>query len=330
MARYFCLALLLVWTPTAAAQLEPPVSDRPADFSNIVGKYKIEISAEPTEVHVEDAITLRVQIIGEGAEKYQPNRRHLRLFPESWKDDFHVQEMQDKNEVLPDKKTWVFVYRLKPKHVKVDTIEDIKLVYYDPNIARKNKYVTQYATSIKITVKPKPEALEPELDVRAVPESFYVCAESSAVLARSTPGFPPTGFQLALLLTAPPVACLVAGFAWRRFFPDEIRRARRQRGAAARRAHGQLQAGGATAWDVVRRYLHERFDFPASDPTPTETAGFLKRRGFAKELCEQTRAFFQACDAERFTTGAESNRKHLADAAVRLIEALEADPCARV
>jgi len=78
----------------------------------------------------------------------------------------------------------------------------------------------------------------------------------------------------------------------------------------------------------VRRYLHERFDFAVTDPTPADVVAFLKRRGFAKECCARALAFFRQCDAFRFTKP-EIDAKSLIAEASQLIQALEADPCAR-
>ena len=325
------LVLLLLVAPSVSAQrpsIDP--AHRPLDYSNLVGRYAIQAAAEPTNVEVEEAITLRIQIIGEGWKEFEPNRKDLRLFPASWKDDFYVQEMHDQNEVLRDQKTWLFVYRLKPKHVNVKAIDDIKLVYYDPSSPAKIKYITKYAEpTIKIKVRPKiDQTLLKELDVLAAPLSFYQQSGSSRVLANSTP-IAISAMQIVLFLALTPLACVVGAFVWRRYFPDDAQRARRHRDSSAARALALLQSADVSAWDVVFHYLRERFDFPARDATPAEVAAFLKRRGFTKSLCEQARAFFHAWDAARFTVGASVAQKPSADDAVRLIQALEADPCAR-
>jgi hypothetical protein len=329
------LGLLLWWTPSAFAQKTPddppfPVAGRPVDFSNIVGKYDIKATADPTDLQVEQSITLRIQIIGAGRKEYEPNRKYLRLFPDSWKNDFYVQEMPDKHEVVRDRKTWLFVYRLKPKHVKVNSIDDIKLVYYDPDIRDKQKFVTKYANSIMITVKPKlDKSDEVVVPLSAAPDSFFEHVDAGHVLARSPAPFSISSLQLICLIALPPLACLFSVIAWRRYFPDETQRAIQHRAASAARALAQLQTGSVPAWDIVRRYLRDRFDFPVEDPTPSEVSAFLKRRGVALALCEQSRTFLQACDAARYTSGAVSESKQLFDAGAGLIQDLEADPCAR-
>ncbi len=333
MKSFLSLLVLLVGDAAAMAQaksVQLPVGDRPDGFSNIVGKYAIKVSAEPTDVQVEEAITLRIYLTGSGPEEYEPIRKSLRLLPEAWQSDFYVQELPDKHEVLRDKKTWLFVYRLKPKHVKVDVIDDIKLVYYDPDLPGARKYVTKYADRIPLNVKPKANPSDKvELEVPAVPESFYEVVRSSDVLVRSTSTMALTSVQLALFLVLPPLACLAGVLTWRKCFPDASQRAVQHRNAAAQRALDQLQESDAILWDVVRRYLHERCDFPAVDSMPAEVSAYLKRRGFALAVCRQAQEYFVACDAMRFTAAAGPQRQTLADEAVRLIQSLEADPCAR-
>jgi hypothetical protein len=334
MIRYPSLALrvsiLLVFTTPAFAQtpgIDPPLVGRPDGFSNIVGKYEIQVSAQPTEVHVEEPITLRIRIIGAGPAKYEPDRKHLDLFP-NWGDDFYVQEMRDENRVERDQKTWLFVYRLKPKHAKVSAIDGIKLIYYDPSIARKNKFVTVPTEPIKITVKPKLAELDIETPL-AVPDSFYERAASAEVLAPSLPPVMLSGGVLMMVILGVPCVCLIGAFAWRRFHPDERRLRDQRRSQAAQRALAELRSGTESPWSIVCRYLHERLNFASQDATPREVARFLKRRGYALERCAQAEAYLQACDAVQFTGNAAMDANSLAAEATNLIQTLEADPCAR-
>lgn len=321
--------LLLMATLPAFAQrapLDPPVVGRPEDFSNIVGKYRLNVSAEPLEVNVEDPITLHVRITGDGPPKYQPKRQHLQILPD-WSDDFYVENVPDEDRVLPDEKTWLFVYRLRPKHVNVKEIDGIKLVYYDPKYLGKNKYLPDYTPAIAINVKPKPDLTGDMRAPVAAPDSFYQINQGEDVLARTTPTFSLSAVSFAILLAVPPLACLLGAWTWRRVFPDERRRRARHRSQAAQRALAHLKAGRDSTWSIVRTYLHERFDFGVDDPTPADVTVFLKQRGFAMERYAKGQAFFQRCDAVRFTN-AMSDPTPLIDDASHLIQALEADPCA--
>jgi len=323
----FLLPILAAIAVPAFAQrmpIEPPVAGRPDDFSNIVGKYKIEISASPLDVHVEDPITLHVRIIGEGSSKYEPARKHLRIFPD-WKDAFFVENVPDEDRVLKAEKTWLFVYRLRPKRMDVKSIDDVKLVYFNPD---KNKYEGPYAESIKITVKPMPDFREPTLTKTSAPDSFYRVDETKAVLRNGGATLPSFAVGYLLILVVPPLVCLGGAAAYRRWFTKQSRRDAHQRSSACQRARTRLLGGDAAPWAVVCQYFVDRFDFSIIEPTPDDVAAWLQRRGFAKERCAAGRNFFEVCDAARFDW-MPTDAKPLTEKAIRLIEALEADPCVR-
>lgn len=310
------LTLLATAALAQPAAIDPPLIGRPDRFSNIVGNYDLQVSAEPTEVCVEEAITLRIRITGSGPAKYEPDRKHLQILP-NWDDDFFVQEMPAEHRVDRAKNTWVFVYRLKPKHTKVSAIDDIRLVYYDP----KQKFITIEADPIKIAVKPKPANLDVDKPLVA-PESFFERATPHEVLARPMFAIEVQARDVVLLIAVPPVILLI----FLRFGRGEsVDRRRRE---ATRSALVALSGGAESPWGIVCRYLRDRFDFTGQDASPREVARFLKRRGFALERCARSEAFLQACDALQFA-GQPADVKALAGQAVLLIEALEADPCVR-
>src|SRR5262249_7196761 len=95
-----CVLLLLPLKLVAQTAEEPP-SAAPPDFSQIVGLYKIETEAAPTELRVEEPLMLTVRIIGEGPAKYQPNREHLRLFPDGVGDEFHIEPLKERDRFEP-------------------------------------------------------------------------------------------------------------------------------------------------------------------------------------------------------------------------------------
>ncbi len=328
MARMLSLALLYAAALPAFAQRapsDPPLVGRPEEFSNIVGKYTIDISADPLEVPVEEPITLRIRITGVGPQKYEPKREHLRILPD-WTDDFYVENVLDEDRVQKDDKTWLFVYRLRPKHVNIKEIDGLKFIYYDPEYRGKTKFVSRPIDPIAISVKPKRDLTTAVETPTAVPDSFYEIDDSQNLLAHTTPFFV-SPVAMALTLAIPPLACMIGALAWRWIFPTEAQRKMRHRSQSAQRALAQLPSS-EPAWIILRRYLHERFDFAVDDPTPPDVSVFLKRRGFAKERCAAAAAFFAKCDAVRYTD-ASIDPQTLRNDAARLIHALEADPCVR-
>src|SRR5262245_6018297 len=98
-ASEYALAFLVTLALTSNVQAqpgveEPPVAGRPEDFSGLVGVYRISSSASPTEVNVEDPLTLTVRITGDPDRSFrtsQPVRANLRLFPKQMKEDFYIE-----------------------------------------------------------------------------------------------------------------------------------------------------------------------------------------------------------------------------------------------
>jgi hypothetical protein len=319
--------LLGLLGPFAHAQrpnIEPPVEGRPVDFSNIVGAYSIRASAAPVDVDVGAPITLTVRITGAGPAKYEPRRQNLHVLPD-WSNDFYVEPVPDEDRVDKQKKSWSFVYRLRPKHVQVSAIDDIKLVYFDPAA---QKYATRFVDPIEnISVKPKRDVAGDIAARIEAPASFWN-TDQSIDLRQTDSSFVPSAFLMTLVLVLPPLACFVIFVAWRHYFPDADHERIRVRRQAAARALAALQLKGDFAWLVLRQYLEDRFDFGIDDPTPEDAAHFLKRRGFARECSARVAAFLQRCDSVRFAQGS-LDAKSLTDEAARLIDMLEADPCAR-
>src|SRR5207253_761606 len=140
--------------------------------------------------------------------------------------------------------------------------------------------------ALKVTA-PRPAPLVPEnVPVRMLPASFYEQPATDAVLA------PPaesawSPWLLAVLLVSPLLT--VAGVrGWRRLFPDHGQAHRRQRSQAAQRALQALhRTNDEPAWIVLGRYLRERLDFAAAEPTPAELRPFLRRRGASRPMAER-------------------------------------------
>src|SRR4051812_4520755 len=186
-----CSLFIAVWLATGpvpvAAQptSAPPLAGRPAQFSNVVGRYSVSAAASPAEVRVEEPVTLRAPTRGSGPADSRPSRKHLKLFPERWASDFYVEPVPAEDRALPEQNTWEFVWRLRPQHRKVPAIDGIKLVYYEPGQSGAGKYQTDYAEPIALIVTaPRPAALAPDnVPVRMLPASFYEPPATDAVLA---------------------------------------------------------------------------------------------------------------------------------------------------
>jgi hypothetical protein len=323
----------------AAGSAQQPDGDvpavTPAGFSQIVGRYQISVSAAPTEVRVEEPIVLTVRIAGTGPEQYRPQRKNLRVFPENFDNDFYVEDAADRDQYSAADKAWDFVYRIRPKRLDVSRIPELRLCYYDPQT---KKFPVSYSDEIPIKVTPRPDVTAGQLDLKVVqaPARFYQLRPAEEVVRDDSLWPPPSTEGLAALLALPPALCLVWYRLWRRLYPDAAERRHRQRSRAARLALAYLEK---QAPDVPRTraaavdYLRQRFELSATEPTPHEVAFFLKRLGVAKKLAAEWSSYLEECDRLRYAPTADGERvspdqPKLAVEAMRLIHALEADPCA--
>lgn len=303
----------------------------PPQFSRIVGKYSISSSASPTEVQVEMPVTLTVHISGQGLLNYQPQRRHLRIFPDEIADDFYVEEVPDEDRAPASvqERVWTFVYRLRPKHVKVQAIPELRLLYYVPG---GRGFQSTFAPDIPIKVTPPPEPTPAKLGLKVVvvPDRFYHLRSVEDVLRDDTPLSRPGPGVLLALVAGPPLACWLWYARWRRCHPNAAESTQRRRSRAARLAlasladqPGNVERTRAAAVD----FLRQRLELTAAEPTPVEVARHLKRLGFATSVVSGWANLLHACDHVRFTSSPSAPGTDLATEAVRLIRELEADPC---
>lgn len=319
------LAIMAVVVGAVSAQAqspaaEPPRIGQPPDFSQLVGAFQIAAKAEPTTVAVEEPLTLIVTISGEADAPYVPKRDLLRVFPDEMQRDFFVEPAGEQIK----QGSWEFIYRLRPKHTRVQFVPGLKLVYF---AKRQRRYQTAYSNAIALTVKPRPEPVVEiqGLTVVQVPATFLELADESP--APRGPELYWSPFQETALVIAPPSLCF-AGVWWlRRRRARQTARSRRRRLAVEQVVTGlkQNSQDAAARARLVADYLRLRLDMPAQEPTPAETDQWFKRRGVGKQTRQHWRRFLQQCDAARFAPGAVA--ECAAEEAIPLIHALEEEPC---
>ncbi|MGE4285969.1 MAG: BatD family protein [Phycisphaerae bacterium] len=123
-----------------------PQEGRPADFSGLVGEYKISAEASPIDVKVGDPITLKITVEG----NY--------LKPVKWPELEKIQGFAD-NFILPAEKgspetsggKKVFTHTIRAKDENVSVIPAIPLSFFD---CRSGKYITLASKEIALNVSP--------------------------------------------------------------------------------------------------------------------------------------------------------------------------------
>jgi len=327
---------------------EIPQVGRPPNlpFSEASGNFRIETDADRTTVKMEDPLTFIVRIVARGPVRKPPRRLALSELP-AFQQDFHIEDLPDAAEVLPlaslvglatdwsilgglaPPTVWEFRYRLKPKSLAVQEIPALPFVFYNGKIlSPERRFQVHYADAISIQVKPR-EVVQTALQG---PAAAFQLATGPGVLARVQPWSLPRLGTLALLLPVPPLVCVVWYLVWRRLYPNAVRQAQQQRSRAARQALDLLRRLPAApeqrarmAGTAVTRYLRLRLDLPFEEPTPTETAAYLLRRGCSLDRVDRVMQFYQACAAACFRPVPPNDAASLPDRAAALILDVEAD-----
>jgi hypothetical protein len=274
-----------------AAVEEPPQVGRPVDFSGVVGRFRIEADVSPKSVPVEDPLTLRVTIRGEGVTT-PPTRGDLRIFPEDF--DFFREDVADEDRADPKAGTWTFVWRLRPKSTDVREVPALRLVYWSPMLRR-----FQAATIDPVPIEVRPaEAVKAPAPVSTVPPEQRLFDIEPSIW--DSPMIEIGVWALALALA-------FGLLLWNEFGRSAAY------SAADVLAIVELKHGGAAA---LVRYLQLRFSMKTGEPTPTEIDFALRRADVSPELRERWTKWWRRYDERRFSasrTEAATEREQAAD-----------------
>jgi hypothetical protein len=309
---------------------EIPVVGRPTEwpFSDASGHFRVIAVAAPTALAAQDPLTFTVRVEAFGRVHHPPRPIDLRQVA-AFANHFYVDSPENGSVTHPDPQTWEFRYRLRPRSVAVQEVPGYPFVFYNPDVAvPARRFQTLFTDPIPLQVRPR-AALQTAL---AAPESAFQLISGDALLARQRPWTPPGPWVFLILFLLPPLACAGWYLVWRRLYPDAARAARQRRSRAARLALRVLRsippagaAGGSRAAAVVTDYLRQRLDLAVAEPTPGEAAQALSRAGCSPGLVFQALRFFHACDTARFVPEAPPPDRPFAEAARRLILAVEAE-----
>jgi hypothetical protein len=329
MGRLFLFFGLILTAAIIRADDLPAVT--PANFSQIVGDYRISSSAAPLAVRMEEPITLTVVIKGDGPANHQPERKNLHIFPADIADSFHVEPVPEQDKRLPREGRWEFIYRLRPKNERVKGIPELQLVFLPKGAS---SCQSSFADEIPIRVTPRAEATPETLALKVVqaPPRFYALRPWADVLRNDLPAPPPEPLVLALLLAFPPLLCFAGYHLWRRLNPSAAQREYWRRSGAARLAIAKLAKQNADVQAtraVVVDFLRQRFELSPKEPTPVEVVRCLRRLGIGKRFVAGWQELLEACDRYQFAPAPVPANGYVQAEAARLIKAVEADACAR-
>jgi hypothetical protein len=299
---------------------------------------------EPIELYAEDALTLTLCLTVADPQYhpdrlklpagYRPHRLNLRAFAPLTA-LFHVEDLPERD-ARPDKDSWEFSYRLRPRKPGVAKIPRLPFVYCKTVTGDPRSYETAYTDSIPVTVKPRPPAnlIKDFAETGDRLAEQYPLRAGDAVLSEQAEDEVPGPAVWAVLLLGPPLLCWLWYKLWQRYYPDAVRAAGQRRSRAARAALKSLRRPGkgappdqaARVAAVVAGYLRQRLDLPVEELTPVETALHLEQAGVSAAAAGRFADLFRECDATRFSPDPPAGGD-LAARAARLIRDLEEEPC---
>jgi len=298
-----------------------PEKGKPAGFSGLVGEYRIEASAAPTEVNVGDPITLTVRVSGP---KFLEDLElpPLSQQPELAK-DFKIPSDRAPGKI--DGNSKVFTQTIRATRPDVKQVPSLELPYFDSG---EGKYAVARTDPIPLVVRETKvvtardaEGLDPvasKTELEAWSEGIAHSYDDLSVLESHEYGLWTIVVEPAWIAAAwgPQAVYLVLMIA------VKIHRKRHADPAAlrTRKAFGELRralkavrsAGRDDACGevlaAVREYLGAKCGLEPGAVTFADVRPLLGERGASQELLGRLRALFDSCETARYSGGNSADK----------------------
>ncbi len=322
-----------------AVEIKPlPTDGQPLYFNGAVGRYTMDVSARPTEVHVGDPITLTITMRGEGRLDALSAPPLARL--DALTDGFRVPDEPLAGDVQGNVKR--FTQSIRARSPDVAAIPALPFAYFDPNT---EKYVTVSSEPIPIRVEAAEGASTALLgdaggDAPRAPRrltdvgSGIVANYTGADTLLATHAFQP-GWGSAAVALVSPMTFMLCWLTQRRAqrLRTDVAFARRRR--AARTAMSAISAvnaqhdsspNAATAGrlaEAVLRYVADRCNLPAGGLTRAEAIQKLQGHGIDSMLVHRVNELLSQCEQAAYAHLAAGDSAQLAADAERCINEME-------
>jgi flagella basal body P-ring formation protein FlgA len=309
-----------------------PEENRPASFTNAVGKFTLKAEIDKTELEANDAATLKVTIAGEG--NLMLLEKPTIVFPNAF--EVYDPQVNDKYKItsagVNGSKT--FEYLIIPRSGGNYTIGPIKFSYFDP---KQKKYIELSSDSIKLKVNGAVVAnpvvsanREVEFigqDIRYIDDRTDVKAWGGNYFFRSVLYFVLTVIPFLLI-------AIVLIFRKRLFVytknPEEIRFKKASRVAVKRlkTAKKMLDENQKDAYfeeinKALLQYLSDKFSIEHAAMNKEKIKETLQQKSIPKELIERLIAVLESCEIARFAPPGNEARTDIYNETADIITTLE-------
>jgi len=313
--------------PIEVEVLPIPTAGRPASFSGAVGRFSLDVTAQPAAVAAGDPVTLGVTVRGSGslaqaAPPSVPATDGLKLYPPT------ESQGTDAGQGVVTRR---FEQVVIPERPGVVTIPAIEFAYFDPAAER---FVTERGPEVVVTVSPRTTAA-PDVVVGAPAPRVEPKREElgrDIVFIKDDPGtLRPIGTEAHhtfwfWLLQLVPLALLAGVVTWdrrRERLGGDPRLARfAGAGAAAKRAIAAASDPDAVARAYVE-YLAAKLDLAPGAVTPDVVRSRLASAGVGEVIVADAADLLAASEHDRYRPAATADAAPLRERAARIVAALE-------
>ncbi len=294
-----------------------PSAGQPASFSGAVGRFQLDVDANPKLLRVGDPLSVTLTLRGEGLlETAHPPALEQQA---KLAQDFKMQADPPAVQTESDAKT--FTYTLRPRRVGIREVPPIEVAYFDPDTQR-FQVLRSAPVPLRVDAASTLEVSE-VVDTSGENSKNVVGQELTEGILANYSGensLIPQHFHIqiglftGLFLALPPVAYLVL-LVWRwcvrqrRQHPDAQRA--RKAGQRARTALRTLKThrlhGDAALCDGVHQaltgYLGDKLHLVGAGLTVDDVTRHLQARQLDQELIEQVETLLHLCDSARYAPG---------------------------
>ncbi len=328
-----------VKSPPITINVKPlPEAGKPKDFGGAVGKYRIFAIVDRSEVEVNESISLKVEITGQGNIKSIPEPELPELEGFRFERSGSNVRQTSTGGTLGGTKTFEFL--LLPRVPGDLTIEPLSLSYFDPE---KKKYFTSKTKPISLKVKQGEIAAGTEIPYNPINGQTINLQETDIRhIKTSNSGLMPIGTMtlsspVFLAFVGVPILALIGGFV-------DVRRRNKLAGDVA---YARLKNAKSVAQKrlkkteeflnnnddgfyaelsgVIYQFIADKLNQSAQGLTIDMVIDMLTEKGATETLIGEIKEVIQEADFGRFAgtgTGNEDRRK-LYDRAASIISELE-------
>ena len=315
-----------------------PTAGKPAAFNGAVGEFKLETNITNEETAVNEAVTLRITVSGNGNLNLLPQPKID--FPKAFEvyDPRLIEDVKVSGGKIGGKRTWE--YLLIPRSPGEYKIAPVEFAWFDPSAGQfVLKQSPEYLIRVARGTGEGAAAVSPGVrreDVEVLADDIRYIKTSGGRLGGGVPLFGSAWFYSGLF--AAPMSLLIIfllvrqresrasdSVAMRRSGANKIAR---KRLGVARQALGS--GADQTVYEEVSKamwgYLSDKLLIDAAQLSQDSARAALQQRGVAPELISELFATIDKCELARFAPGAAgASAQEVYDKAIELITTLEGE-----